>query len=64
LVGGVFLCLEILTLPNKFSTKKKILNRGKSSQQSVDVKPLLRVDVRPVDVIPLFDLFVFVYKAF
>ncbi len=35
-------------------TQKKILNRGKGSQQSVDVIPLLRVDVRPVVVIPLF----------
>ncbi len=36
-------------------TQKKILNRGKGSQQSVDVIPLLRVDVRPVVVIPLFE---------
>ena len=37
-------------------TQKKILNRGKGSQQSVDVIPLLRVNVRPVGVIPLFEL--------
>ncbi len=51
--GGV-LVLGTKDPPKSSFNKKKILNSGKSSQQSVDVIPLLRVDVRPVDIIPLF----------
>ncbi len=51
--GGVF---ELGTKdPPKSSYNDKIFEAvGKSSQQSVDVIPLLHVDVQPVNIIPLF----------
>ena len=47
---GDGLCWEPKSTPNQ----KKNFDRGKSSQQSVDVSPLFVVDERPVDDSPRF----------